>query len=548
MGLSENADFYRRVGELLTAWGWDDFLNWWPGWDTRTNSSTIRTPIGVTVHHTGGVATATSYLVNPTDRPQLKVLANIHIDTLERRIRFVCAGGASHGGFTHKACFDRIIKGTAPLDRDLVPGPDSTDFSINRVTVGIEVDGAGGVDEWDDWTHRAAVAASAACQIAGGWLVAEAPRVGAHKEHTTRKPGDPFVNMGAFRTDVLDCLNTPWAPSVGRPDFVLGDRTLSLGGNDSGSDVADLVRLLIALGHDLQPGEEFTAEVDLAVRDFQARHGVIPDGVVRLDTVEELRRALTAPGSNDIEIPDGEAAGDLDPPPQTEAPATERKFRFGQANLQAERFGGLVNESPRRGEFLRDVMKCSVYALCEVPEQARDAIRAVLGETRYRVFPIGFVCVLWDSTKWQHAGKKTVDFGTPIHGAVRVTLEDVEGSGLSMDVISVHVRPGVSIGGSAADKVAGKQKDIRKAMGLIRKGVPTIVAGDFNTSTAFDVIKPFGFARLTRHVDTLNAVGIQRVDGVFATAGVQLRDKSLMDPGAVSDHQAWMVKATLRQA
>ena len=77
-------------------------------------------------------------------------------------------------------------------------------------------------------------------------------------------------------------------------------------------------------------------------------------------------------------------------------------------------------------------MKCSVYALCEVPEQARDAIRAVLGETRYRVFPIGFVCVLWDSTKWQHAGKKTVDFGTPIHGAVRVTLEDVEVSASDM--------------------------------------------------------------------------------------------------------------------
>ena len=549
MGLTENAGFYRQVGELLTKWGWDDFINWWPGWDTRTNSSTVRTPIGVTVHHTGGVATATRYLVNPTDRPKLKVLTNIHIDTLERRIRFVCAGGASHGGFTFRPCFDRIVEGTAPLDRDLVPGPDSTDFSINRVTVGIEVDGAGGAGEWDAWTHRAAVAVAAACQVAGGWPIAKAPRVGAHKEHTTRKPGDPFVNMGAFRKDVLDCLNTPWGPTLGRPDFVLGDRTLSLGGNDSGSDVADLVRLLIALGHDLPPGDKFSAPVDAAVKDFQSKHQMTPDGIVRLETVDKLRRALTVPGSNDIETPEVIIGGVVEPVPQAAELPTERKFRFGQANLQAERFGGLANESPRRGEFLRDVMKCSVYALCEVPEPARDAIRAVIGATRYRVFPIGYVCVLWDSTKWQHAGKKSVDFGTSIHGAVRVTLEDAEGSGLSMDVIAVHVRPGVSIGGSAADRVAGKKKDIRKAMEqLLRKGVPTIVAGDFNTSTAFDVIKPFGFARLTRHVDTLNLIGVQRVDGVFATPGLRLRDKSLLDPGTVSDHQAWLVKATLTQA
>ena len=161
MGLQENAAYYQKVGALLTDWGWDDFLNWWPGWQTRTNSGPVKTPLAVTVHHTGGVATATSYLINPVDRPKLKVLANIHIDALERRIRFICAGGASHGGYTYQPCYDRVIAGTAPLDRDLVPGPDSTTFSINRVTVGIEVDGAGGADEWDDWTYRAAVATAA---------------------------------------------------------------------------------------------------------------------------------------------------------------------------------------------------------------------------------------------------------------------------------------------------------------------------------------------------------------------------------------------------
>lgn len=212
MTLATNANFYRQVGALLEAWGWGKAVEWWPGWATRTNSSTIITPSAVTVHHTGGRATATGYLVNPRDRPQLRVLANVHI-THGHKIRFICAGGASHGGYTHEPCYQRVVEGTAPLDRDLEPGPDSPTFSINKRTVGIEIDGAGGPKEWDEWTYRAAVATSAACQIAGGWPVKASPRVGAHKEHTRRKPGDPYAPMGKFRRDVLDCLTNPWTPT-----------------------------------------------------------------------------------------------------------------------------------------------------------------------------------------------------------------------------------------------------------------------------------------------------------------------------------------------
>lgn len=546
MGLQENAAYYQKVGALLTDWGWDDFLNWWPGWQTRTNSGPVKTPLAVTVHHTGGVATATSYLINPVDRPKLKVLANIHIDALDRRIRFICAGGASHGGYTHKPCYDRVVAGTAPLDRDLVPGPDSSTFSINRVTVGIEVDGAGGADEWDDWTYRAAVATAAACQLAAQWPLGDSPRVGAHKEHTLRKPGDPFVDMGRFRTDVLACLAAPWGPTAGRPNFVLGDRVLSRLGNDTGSDVADLVTLLIAVGNALPPSNVFNAAVEAAVIAFQAGHGLTADGVVRLDVVQALRRALTQSSTDDDDTP--EVMDDV-PAPVVQPPATRRKFRFGQANLEAQRFGGLLNISDDRGEFLRDEMKCSVYALCEVSENARNAIREVLGADRYKVWTVNFVCVLWDSTKWQHAGKQTVDFGNDIHGAVRVTLEDVEGSGLSMDVISIHVRPGDAIQGSAAHILATKKTDIRKAMTtLVRKGVPTIVAGDFNTKDAGDVVESFGFKRLTEAVDTVNEIGDQRVDATFVTPGLKLRGKKLIDPGDVSDHKVWLLKNTLTQS
>lgn len=546
MSLRENADFYRKVGARLTSWGWDDFINWWPGWEDRTNKGSVMMPSGVTVHHTAGAATATSYLINPTDRPELIVLANIHIDVLERRIRFICAGGASHGGLTHKPCYDRVVAGTAPLDRDLVPGKDDATFSINRRTVGIEVDGAGGPDEWDDWAYRAAVATSAACQVVAGWPVGEAPRVGAHKEHTRRKPTDPEAPMGKFRTDVLDCIANPWGPGTGRPDFVLGDRVLSRNGNDKGSDVADLIRLLNAVGFDLFPDDEFGPAVEAAVIEFQSTHGLTPDGFVRLDTVEAIKRALTLPAASDTETP---------PPvvgqPRAEAPRAvptvhERKFRFGQANLQAQTFGGIDDDSPLRGKFLRDKLNCSVYALSEVSDHARTAIRKVLGLDRFKVFAINLVCVMWDSEKWQHAGKKEVGFGgqhNRIHGAIRVTLDDLRGSGLTMDVIAMHVRP------KAIASLAEQQHDIKKAMNELRRsGVPTMVAGDFNTGTAFDIIEPFGFVRATESINTVNNPGTQRLDAVFFTPDVQFRDAILVDPGSVSDHKVWQVKATLVEA
>ena len=217
MSLATNATLYRAVAKLLTSWGWP--VEYAAGWETRTNGSAIRTPSAVTVHHTGGRATATSYLLNPRDRPQLKVLANMHI-THDHRIKILAAGSTSHGGYTHEPCYQRVVQGTAPLDRDLIPGADSLTFSINTRTVGIEVDGAGGADEWDDWTIRAVVAVSAAWQIVTGWMAdGKAPRVGAHKEHTKRKPGDPWMSMGELRTRVAAVVASgkPYCPTETPP-------------------------------------------------------------------------------------------------------------------------------------------------------------------------------------------------------------------------------------------------------------------------------------------------------------------------------------------
>lgn len=210
--LAANINLYRKAHSLLRAWGYGPYLSEASGAWTRSNSNSMMTPTQVTVHHTGSRSTATSYLLNPRDRAALKVLANYHI-TRAGKIIFLCAGGASHAGYTHQACFDRIQAGTAPLDRDLEPGADSKTFSPNKRAVGIEVDGAGGSSEWTDLMHRLVIALCAALNIAGGWTPSGNPRVGTHKEHTRRKPGDPWMNSGTMRAEVAAFMRHPVRPN-----------------------------------------------------------------------------------------------------------------------------------------------------------------------------------------------------------------------------------------------------------------------------------------------------------------------------------------------
>ena len=210
--LAANINLYRKAHSLLRAWGYGPYLSEASGAWTRSNSSSMMTPTQVTVHHTGSRSTATSYLLNPRDRAALRVLANYHV-TRAGKIIFLCAGGASHAGYTHKACFDRIQNGTAPLDRDLEPGADSRTFSPNKRAVGVEVDGAGGSSEWPDLTRRLVIALCAALNIAGGWALSGNPRVGAHKEHTRRKPGDPWMNSGTMRAEVAAFMRDPVRPN-----------------------------------------------------------------------------------------------------------------------------------------------------------------------------------------------------------------------------------------------------------------------------------------------------------------------------------------------
>ena len=287
---------HRKAFDLLRQWGWAPYLDVRSGWKTRSNGhKTPLVPDSIMFHHTGGTATSTDYLLNPKDRPQLKLLANIHIDQGDRRIRLLAAGPASHAGNGYKANYDRMLRGDAPLSGDMKPkAPDSSTFSANRPSVGVEVDGAGGSKEWNDWTKAAVLAVGLAFNLAGKWARdGKSPRVWSHKEFTTRKPGDPYANIGTLRAAIkelieVDGVVTPAGAETSEPP-VLGKRILSKDGTDRGADVTELIDLLNKHGYKLKNDGLFGPAVEAAVRDYQAKNGLDVDGKVGPFTATKLK-------------------------------------------------------------------------------------------------------------------------------------------------------------------------------------------------------------------------------------------------------------------
>ena len=309
----------------------------------------------------------------------------------------------------------------------------------------------------------------------------------------------------------------------------VGDRTppparTVLRRGDRGVDVAALAKELARHGYSTgSPADAFGPKMEAAVKDFQKRAGLTVDGVAGPRTMVALATVT--------------------PPP---SPEERGMFRFGQANLRAARLGGLPDGSNARADFLRQKLHCSLYALSEVSEAARTAIDKRLGAARWQLHPEGYVCNVWDSVKWTHAGKRAVSFGTGVHGAVCTVLTH-RPTGRRLDVISLHVRPRDSFGQGASDATvaAGKAGDVERALRLLAKDVPTIIAGDFNGS-ATDILTAAGLRRATPIVDTYDGKdGRQALDQVWITTGLEVRGHTLVPSGTVSDHSAWVVNLTI---
>ena len=215
MSLQQNATWLRAACDRIATQGIK--VAYEPGWETRTNGGASPDHEAIIVHHTGADTTSTAYLRDgERARPMIPPYAQIHVRR-DATLVVIAAGGASHAGMVDRSVWDRIVGGTAPLDRDMKPGPDSKTFSANRPGIGIEVNGAGGPGDWTTEQYATVVAFCAAYHEVRGWR-APSPRVGAHKELTTRKPGDPYALMGALRTAIKNRNNASQEAEVITPE------------------------------------------------------------------------------------------------------------------------------------------------------------------------------------------------------------------------------------------------------------------------------------------------------------------------------------------
>ena len=354
--IASNAKTVKKAKALLESWGWPVTL--YSGWEDRSNSSRpIYEWSGITVHHTGGHTTATSYMVRPSDRPQLGVLCNAHI-TRGHKIVITAAGAASHAGYGDHGNYKKMAANKAPLSGNMSPGPDSN-FSANRYTFGIEVDGDGRADEWDDWMHGAVVALCAALHKASGWPSDHSPRLMAHKEFTRRKPGDPRMNVGTLRKEVQAFLKKPYGPNqkpVPTTDYKLGDRILSKNGNDYGSDVKQLIDALNKHGYKLKNDASFGPAVEAAVKDYQTKNKLSVDGKVGPETVTSLlndKRPEPQPEQPEIPDPVIPPVVDPEPEPEPEKPTTAIIIIAGSANTTD---GKLHSKYKRRLDVALDLL------------------------------------------------------------------------------------------------------------------------------------------------------------------------------------------------
>ena len=232
-----------------------------------------------------------------------------------------------------------------------------------------------------------------------------------------------------------------------------------------------------------------------------------------------------------LDLPDGgtafgEPTPDLGPMVLEEADTAD--FVLGIANMQDPRFQG-SSDFTARGEFLRDVMPASVYALSESTPQMRKVICAVLGPTwKLWTRESGPVCLMFDSAVFDYRLPRSVEFGTPYgHGAVAVPLIH-RASRLGVDVIAVHVRP------KTVATLADKKADVKKSAGLAGTW-PAVLAGDFSLNAERHL--PSGWKRASLDINTMNIAGEQHVDAAYTKGSVSGSGSKLHDPDELSDHK-----------
>ena len=190
------AERFQTALDLLNAWGFKTATV--AGWQARKARSDVAyTPQGIVNHHTGAWETKDDLLFR-TGRTGLPAPLCQWAVQVDGTITCGAAGYANGAGENNQAAVEALIAGL-PLDSEWHPAGDTPNYSGNRRTISVEVKAPGA---YNPAQRAAAVALNAALVLAMGWSKTRPP-VGAHKEITRRKPGDPGDDMGRFRTDVV---------------------------------------------------------------------------------------------------------------------------------------------------------------------------------------------------------------------------------------------------------------------------------------------------------------------------------------------------------
>ena len=214
--------------------------------------------------------------------------------------------------------------------------------------------------------------------------------------------------------------------------------------------------------------------------------------------------------------------------------AKPHKFKVGSFNVQAQRWGG--GSYAADAAFIKNTLKPSIMAVQEAPNIA--ALGAQWESRSYK-----YLGLLWNPAEWLWGGSLvTLSLGTPYHGLVGGLLTS-RVNGNTLMAASGHVRPNAAIPGSAANKLVGKQSDIRKIIAQLKPYRRVVVAGDFSTSAARALFLAAGYTLATPWVDTMDKAGIQRVDQIFIR-GLTNGSGSVIKT-SVSDHHALLASLTL---
>ncbi len=247
---------------------------------------------------------------------------------------------------------------------------------------------------------------------------------------------------------------------------------------------------------------------------FQTAHGLTPDGVDGPITWTAL---LTAT------------------PKDTTTP-TGVDFRAASYNLQAKRWGGGAYSAD--AAFIEKTLHPSILMVQEAEEAARDTIREASG---FKVWPLGYVGLLWDPAKWDNGPKISKSFGTAYHGVIGCELARRTG-GLTLVAAAVHTRPTSAFSSKDAAAV-GKRADIAKVIALLAPYPRVVVGGDWNTDARAQM-EAAGYTLVTPYADTHDNAGVQHFDAIFAR-GLADRTGGRIKPTKASDHHAVIANLTI---